>query len=365
MKKISKLKIIVFLAAFFLSWAGTKYAFNYLESKLFGWHFVEVGDIVGEGGVTIMDPNRSGFEIIKCPKDPNRTIINWNGSGINMPNGKYRLKHCGKSNLQVLGQIGDGGKYPVIIDTGNPGTALVTHTVVTAEGLSIYPYDCSHENCSHKMEGGLCHVCPLKIGEMSFVHPLCMYRLCHYEQRSFGKVVKTEGEINIGLELLKGFRYILIDNKKQEVEFSGDTSFATEPNESWNKYTAVIEPNETGKRKIIVEIPIGGVIRRVIFDTGTSSGLVIPESVWNQMRSEFKVVESKCDRARMLHGFEPCDHVTVEEVTVGGKNINKAIIDVLGDDSPFGADFFLMGMGFFHDKVIVIDFDHKLFWVKD
>ena len=179
------------------------------------------------------------------------------------------------------------------------------------------------------------------------------------------KAVKTEREINIGLELLKGFRYILIDNIKQEVEFSGDTSFAPEPNESWSSYPAVIEPNETGKRRIVVDIPIGSVIRRVIFDTVASPGLLIAESVWNKIVSDFDVTEQKRGRLKMLHGYEPCDHVTVEELTVGGRNIKKAWIKVLGDDSPFGADFFLMGIGFFHDKVIVIDFKHELFWVKD
>ncbi len=365
MKKISKRKIVIFLAAVFLGWAGTKWFCNYLESKLFGWHFVKVGDISGEDGVTIMDPNSSGFKIIKCPNEPNITIVNWDETSINVPSGKIRVKHCGKSNLQILGQIGDGGKYPVIIDTGNPGNALVTHTVVTAEGLSIYPFDCSHENCNHKMQGGLCHVCPLKIGEISFVHPLCTYRLCHYEQLAFGKAIKTEREINIGMELLKGFSYILIDNIKQEVEFSGDTDFASEPNESWSKYPAVIEPNETGKRRIMVNIEIGSKRRKVIFDTGSGSGLTFDESVWNQMSSEFKVVQSKRGRVRMLHGFEPCDHVTVEQLSIGGRIVKQARIEVLGDDRPFGADFFLMGMPFFHDKVIVIDFKHELFWVKN
>ena len=359
MKKISKRKIIIFLTAFFLSWAGTKCAFNYLESKLFGWHFVEVADISGKEGVTIMDPNRIGFEIIKCPNEPNKTRINWNGSSINMSTGKCRLKHRGKSNLQVLAQIGDGGKYPATIDTGNPGHAFVTHTIVTAEGLAIFPFDFPSQR-----EGGLCHVCPLKIGEMSFVHPPFTYWLCHYEKLAFGKAIKTERDINIGMELLKSFSYILIDNITEHVEFSVD-HFSADPNQSWSKYPAVIEPNETGKRRILVEIPIVGVIRRVEFDTGASSGLILAESVWNKIVGDFELTKQKRGRLKMLHGFEPCDHVTIEELTVGGRNINKAKIKVLGDDSPFGADFFLMGMGFFHDKVIVIDFKHELFWVKD
>ena len=106
MKKISKRKVIASLAfGFLIGWGGLRY----LESKLFGWHFVEIADISTAEGVKKLDPNWSGFEIIKCPNEPNRTIINWNDCGINMPNRKYRLKHRGKSNLQVLAQIGDGG----------------------------------------------------------------------------------------------------------------------------------------------------------------------------------------------------------------------------------------------------------------
>jgi hypothetical protein len=264
-----------------------------------------------------------------------------------------------------LAQIGDGGKYPAMIDTGNPGHAFVTHTVVTAEGLAIYPFDCSHENCNHKRRGGLCHVCPLKIGQMSFVHSPFTYRLCHYEKLAFGKAIKTEREINIGMELLKSFSYILIDNIKQEVEFSVEEHLWTDPNESWSKYPAVIEPNETGKRRIMVNIEIGGKCRSVIFDTGASSGLLLAESVWKNIVGDFEVTKQKRGRLKMLHGFEACDHVTVEELTVGGRNIKKTRIEVLDDDNPFGADFFLMGMDFFRNKVIVIDFEHKLFWVKD
>jgi hypothetical protein len=149
------------------------------------------------------------------------------------------------------------------------------------------------------------------------------------------------------------------------VEFSGDTSFASEPNESWSKYPAVIERDETGSRRIMVNIEIGGKRHKVIFDTGSSSGLMVDESVWNQIRSELKVIGSKRGRVKMPHGFEPCDHVTVEKLSVGGEIVKQARIEVLNDDRPFGTDMFLMGMAFFHDKVIVIDFEHELFWIKD
>ena len=370
MRKMSKRKIIVYLAICLttcvLSWAGTHWVFEYAESKLFGWHFVEVSDIAGVAGVKRLDPNGSGFEIIKSPNEPHKMIINWN-TGIDIPSGKCRLKHLGVSNLQVLAQVGEGGTYRAIIDTGNPGNSFVTDTVVTTEGLAIYPFDCANENCGHnkKKEGGFCDVGTLKIGEMSFVNPFCTYRLCHYEKWAFGKAVKTEREINIGMGLLKEFSYILIDNIKQEVEFARDVSFAAEPNENWSKYPAVIEGGKTRGWRVMVDIDIGSKSRKVMFDTGSGSGLTFAASFWKQMRSEFEVVESKRGRAKMLHGFEACEFVTVEQVSIGGRIIKQARIEVLGDDTPFGTDFFLMGMGFFREKVIVLDFEHELFWVKE
>ncbi|MHC4314438.1 MAG: hypothetical protein ACYSW3_18455 [Planctomycetota bacterium] len=46
-------------------------------------------------------------------------------------------------------------------------------------------------------------------------------------------------------------------------------------------------------------------------------------------------------------------------------SINNAIIFVESIDTPFGGEFFTLGMGYFQDIVIVLDFGRGLMWIKN
>ncbi len=46
-------------------------------------------------------------------------------------------------------------------------------------------------------------------------------------------------------------------------------------------------------------------------------------------------------------------------------SINDAQVHVTADDNPFGRDNFTMGIGFFRETVIVLDFERNLLWIRN
>ena len=82
----------------------------------------------------------------------------------------------------------------------------------------------------------------------------------------------------------------------------------------------------------------------------------------------FKSLNGKCQenniRFAMAHGFVDGKGKIVEELNIGNRRIPNAPIDISSDDSILGPDKFLLGMGCFEDTIIVLDFEHNLFLVK-
>jgi hypothetical protein len=226
-------------------------------------------------------------------------------------------------------------------------------------GLDIYPL-----KGLGGVTGGFCRLDELRIGELSIVRSPCTYTLTHYEKRAFGRAPLKEKKILFGLRLMKKFRYILIDNINQEVEFSLEKSFEpTDPNR-WSRFTASIESHNATGDRLIVEVPIVGKTRHLCFDTGTSSGLVITKEVWKTVASDIKILRRTRNKINMMHGFEPCDEVTVETLVVGDMTLSHEKVQALHDGSRWGNDLFLMGMGFFQEVVVVLDFECNLLWLR-
>jgi hypothetical protein len=114
----------------------------------------------------------------------------------------------------------------------------------------------------------------------------------------------------------------------------------------------------------MVDIPLAGQTRHLLFDTGSGSGLIVAKDIWKTLSSELTILKKANTRQRMMHGFEPSKEITVQNLDVGNHRLKNAVIFMLLNEEPCGKDFFLLGMGYFQDTVVVIDIENNLLWIK-
>jgi hypothetical protein len=321
--------------------------------------FVRRPNLESEPGVRVLDANNPFFQVQRY--EPNGFNISWGQTSLNLKN-RCRikmLKEEGEKRVKVLGTLFNGKNYPIIIDSGFNQFILACDTIVLDADLEIYPMPELGDSA-----GGLCHLMLLKIGDLTIDHPLCFYTLQHYEGRQLGRTKWMEKQLLFGLGLLKQFRYILIDNVNQEVEFSVKDLFEPEDPNEWNQYPTSLEMDNSNRERLMVDIPLTGQTQHLLFDTGSGCGLIVAEDVWKSISSELKILKKVNVRQRMPHGFEPSEKITVQTLDVGNRCLKNATIYMLLNEEPCGKDFFLLGMGYFQDTIVVIDFERNLLWVK-
>ncbi|MHC4061009.1 MAG: retropepsin-like aspartic protease [Planctomycetota bacterium] len=334
-------------------------ALIHIGSKQVTEVFVEVENLESTPGITLMDPNAGGIEIVKV-NDNNDIKVNWGPVGIHLNDtGKCRVKQVGTFNVQVRGRLPNGNEYPVVIDSGNAAPMAVVTTVVLENALPVLPF-----KQLPKGQGGFSQIGELKIGDMKIVNAPCTYWTGHYERRFLGWTTWKQKDINLGLGLMQSFVYILIDNVSQEVEFSVE-HFVAEPNQVWASYPMIVETREHGNKRLTVDIPIAGQGTHLMLDTGAGPGLILTEKIWARISEGLQIVSTvKSFVSSPADGQVPCNEVVVRELGVGEAVIPNAVVFVMPDENPYGEDDFTLGMGFFKDTMIVLDFGNDLLWIK-
>ncbi|HUV65651.1 MAG TPA: hypothetical protein VMW24_17275 [Sedimentisphaerales bacterium] len=318
--------------------------------------FVHTVDLESMPGIRVLDANNATFQILRMK--PNRVEIKWKESSINLKESKCRVKKLDYQSVHVMAGF-NNKQYRMAIDSGYYGEVLVNDVFVIENDLKIYPLE-----TGDLFVAGLCHVDKIEIGDMTITTPLCFYKLNHYEWRVLGLTIWKQRQIIFGVQLMRQFRYVLIDNIAAEVEFSKQESFEADPVETWRHYQMSIENDKKNIARLMIEIPIAGEKTKIMFDTGHNSTLVMAENKWKKLSTKLHVVEETNDRAQMPYGWNDIKRITVRELCIGKKNISEASIDVFNDDNKYGPDFFLLGMECFKDTVIVLDFEHNLLWVR-
>jgi hypothetical protein len=102
-------------------------------------------------------------------------------------------------------------------------------------------------------------------------------------------------------------------------------------------------------------------------DTGSGRGLAIGEMPWDQIRQ--KIPEVRLSKAVELYpyiGRLPCRQGIIPRFRIGNRTIDNAGVSVFPDNSPLlqGCSG-LLGMQYFRDTVIVLDFERKLMWLRN
>ena len=325
------------------------------------------GYYVADSILGYLDPNQimgwdnAVFTVVD--QDPSNCLIDWKKSEIYQKR-TVRLDIIDHDAPCVMGSCWSGKgelrrEYPVLIDTGFTGDVLVTDSIVKDSRLGFYTKELASSTIS------LCHLCQLKIGEITFVHPLCRVRNGHYEKKVFWEDALIEHEILLGLNVLKSFKYILIDTSAEQIEFSMQDSFSAGESDAWRNFPMTVEKLSNNNYILLVTMSIAGVERVVQFDTGAATGVGVRDSSWDDFSKELEYKGPKRIRLVKVNGIERSEYYTVGELEFCGEVINDANIVIISDkDTDFADGKMLVGMAFFRESVVVLDFENGLLRVN-
>jgi len=314
-----------------------------------------------------LDPNQilgddnPAFTVID--NEPNQLSIKWKKSAVSQTK-TVRLNTLGPPCIRIMGSCWNGKgdlrpQYPVYIDTGYTGEVLITDSIVKDARLGFYPKkmgDCY---------AGVCHLCQLKIGNITFVHPSCASTSGHYEKKPVGEETQVSHEIYLGMAALKSFKYILLDILVEQVEFSSQDSFDPNDLDLWCNFPMTIETPQSHKDRLFVTIPINGKDCKVQFDTGAECGIVVTTSYWQDFLKSLDHEGPKNKYMRKLGGMKRADCYTVKELEFAGYVIRNAEI-VIGrsNEEMANSGEILLGMEFFQGRALALDFENGLLWLK-
>jgi hypothetical protein len=317
----------------------------------------------------------AGVNIIR-PESPNywaKDVFsdNTNGSGVDGYRGQqgpFRIKYHPSYNVNrwmvVEGSLGKEKKYPVILDTGASVGLFVNDIHIIENKLAIYPQSRSSDDSIGR---GICQVPELHIGQLTLVNWPCHYREQHTELQLFGIPFNKGKAIIAGLAALRRFKYIAFDSINKEVELSANEVFNPRQSDLWTQYPFSIGEDLGGNVFLIVKIPIAGKEVELQLDTGSGRGLAISQSLWEQIHTGIK--HTRLKKGKDLYpyiGLLSCHKGIIPELEVGSRTVINAGISVFPDDSPIVDQCSgMLGMRYFEDTEIVLDFERDLMWLKN
>jgi len=277
---------------------------------------------------------------------------------------KYHSSYLVNRWMAVEGGLGNGAKYPVVLDTGASIALFVNDIHIMENKLAIYPLK---SNNNDSVGWGRCHLPELHMGQVTLANWPCFYREQHTEVQLLGLPLAKGKAIIAGLAALRRFKYIAFDSVREEVEFSLEEVFKPDHSNLWTQYSFAIEEDLGGNVFLSVKIPIAGEEIELQLDTGSGRGLAVAEELWEGMRN--KIQHVKLRRGRDLYpyiGLLPCKRGVVPKLEVGNRTVRDALISVFPNDSPIVYECSgLLGMQYFQDTVMVLDFERNLMWVKN
>jgi len=309
-----------------------------------------------------LDLNDGPVKIAKSEEDPNTITTNWDWdkTRINLTEPsrvKYQTFYFNFLDLIVVpGMLPNGKTYSIWLDTGYPGYALTNGLTILENDLAIYPLGKDPGTSAHT---GICYLPSFQIGQVTIINPPCYYLQLQWEVRLLGLPIWQQKGVIVGLGLLKDFRYIVFNNIKKEVEFVPTGPFEPDEPEHWDSY-----PFEIENGQLMVDIPVDGQDLTLMFDTCGRYGMVVNRDMWEKLPASVRTTESK--EIKFFSGFLgqlPCRRARIKKLKIANLTIKKSEILILPEDSPYKANY--IGMKYFRDTVVVLDFERNLMWVKN
>jgi hypothetical protein len=341
-----------------------------------GCHYMpaSTGSLSNRPDIRLINPKDGPYSIEVTLRNDGRRDYSWEINSrieqIAPCRVKYHKLYSASHFMVVEGRIGDSGKsYPVVLDTGASQSIFIKDTHVLENNLAIYPMQTGKSGLNG-FGLGLCHIPELQIGNASLVDWPCFYLEWHAKPESFGLSIAHDNMkddcIIVGLQALRAFKYIMFDNIKKEVEFSYNESFKSGEENLWDKYPLSIKEDAHGNAFLFVGIPIAGEKTELQLDTGNGRGLAVREELWDKIRGKIQPVNLRNGKDLYPYiGELSCQRGVIPALEIGNRAVRNAEISVFTNDSQLlGNCQGLLGMQYFEDMVMVLDFENKLMWIK-
>ncbi len=334
------------------------------------YEFVDAKGLQNRSGIRLMDIEDVPDSVKASQNGDLDQNLRWGVSG-RISQGKpcrvkYHKLYSTNGFMVVEGEVSAGQKYPVLLDTGASRSLFIKDIHVLHNNLPIYPVETDKAD-SKDYNWGLSHLPKLCIGGLTFTDSPCFYLARHLESKLFGLLsVSRDDSIIVGLPALREFKYVVFDGIREEVEFSLEIVFECGGPDLWVKYPFTIDEDLAGNAFLFVKIPIAGELTKLQLDTGSGRGLAVDEALWGVLCQRIQGV--KLSKAKDLYpyiGWLECGRGIISELSVGDRIVKDAQISVFPDDSPLlGQCQGLVGMQYFQDTVLVLDFERNLMWVR-
>lgn len=321
-----------------------------------------------DGKINLLDPENSPYDIEIIERPNGRLDYYWDiDSSIEQADFcklKYHSSYKYTRSIVVQGSIGQSDNtYPVLLDTGCSQPLFVREAHVRDNSLAVYPLKTGSFN-GYQM--ALCHLPELKLGEISLMDWPCLYLRSGSRNSFFKLAAEHDNFMIVGLPLLMEFQYVLIDDANKAVELSNDKEFTPSDPDNWEKFPITIEEDLRGNAFLFVDIPIEARQTYIQIDTGSGTGLSVSQSLWNQLKEQTGPI--KFSRTKLNYpyiGNLSCKRGKAESLSMGSKTIKNADIAVFADNCPLVEDCDgLIGMQFFRNSTIVLDFENDLLWIR-
>lgn len=280
----------------------------------------------------------------------------------------YRIKYHSSYSINrwmaVEGRIGNGKHYPIVLDTGASVALFVNDMHIRENQLAFSPIK---SNKNDSAGWGTCYLPKLSIGQVTLANWPCYYKEQHMEFRLFGLPLAKGKAIIAGLGVLRKFKYVKFDSIREEVELSLEKTFEPENQNTWAKYSFEIEEDLGGNTFLFIKIPVAGEETELQLDTGSGKGLAVAEELWDKISQ--KIQRIKLKKSKDLYpyiGLLTCKRGIIPALKVGERIIKNAGISIFPDDSPIvDRCSGLVGMQYFQDTVIALDFERNLLWIRN
>jgi hypothetical protein len=281
--------------------------------------------------------------------------------------GTCRIKYHNLWNtarfMVVEGSFANGTKnFPVILDTGASQPVFVKGSHVRGNHL---PISSAKENVNGFNIRG-CSIPTLRLGDICLVDWPAFYLEQKFGLNLFGFLTGEDNSVILGLPALRHFKYIVFDSVLREVEFSSEKSFEPIQANMWQKYPFTIEEDLNGNAFLFVELPVAGQRICLQLDTGSGNGLAIRRSLWEKICPNIPSVRVKKGSDLYPYiGRLNCEKAVISELPVCDRLVKNAQVSVFADDCPLlDESDALLGMQYFFDTAIALDFENGLLWVK-
>ena len=156
---------------------------------------VHTSSLTDRKGARFIDPEDSPISVEEIAISDTETGFSVNYSGFTIELEKpCHVKYykafgfIDHQNIWVTGQLPNGNKYPIMIDSGFDRYLYTNDLVVLENDLAIHPGEKLDLSTSY----GLCHLPELHIGEMKLANPPCEYGTRHWELQLLGLPFSTD-----------------------------------------------------------------------------------------------------------------------------------------------------------------------------